>query len=126
MAVRELQQKFFALLQKQSGFIALDEERKKQLLERFSDASDVQILQAVGALKLLEDGASTEPMSPEDQQHLAETAIQLGHEMKSIDREQLQTDEANDKKSTDDDAEKLLKALEKIETPEKKKLFGIF
>lgn len=126
MAVRELQQKFFALLQKQSGFIALDDERKKQLLERFSDASDVQILQAVGALKLLEDGASTEPMSPEDQQHLAETAIQLGHEMKSIDREQLQTDEANDKKSTDDDAEKLLKALEKIETPEKKKLFGIF
>lgn len=126
MAVRELQQKFFALLQKQSGFIALDEERKKQLLERFSDASDQQILQAVGALKLLEDGASTGPMSPEDQQHLAETAIQLGHEMKSIDREQLQTDEANDKKSTDDDAEKLLKALEKIETPEKKKLFGIF
>ena len=126
MAVRELQQKFFALLQKQSGFIALDEERKKQLLERFSDASDQQILQAVGALKLLEDGASTEPMSPEDQQHLAETAIQLGHEMKSIDREQLQTDEANDKKSTDDDAEKLLKALEKIETPQKKKLFGIF
>lgn len=126
MANQELQQKFFALLQKQSGFIALDEERKNLLLERFSDATDEQILQAVGALKLLEDGASTEPMSPEDQQHLAETAIQLGHEMKSIDREQLQTDEANDKKTTDDDAEKLLKALEKIETPEKKKLFGIF
>lgn len=126
MAVRELQHKFFALLQKQSGFMALDEERKKQLLERFSNASDEQILQAVGALKLLDDGASTEPLTPEDQQHLAETALQLGHEMKSIDREQLQMDEAKDKKNTDNDAEKLLKALEKIETPKKKKIFGMF
>jgi hypothetical protein len=55
MVNRSLQQKFFSLLQKQPGFIALDEDRKKRVVNRFADATDEQILQAVGALKLLED-----------------------------------------------------------------------
>lgn len=126
MVDRSLQQKFFSLLQKQPGFIALDEDRKKQVMNRFAHATDEQILQAVGALKLLEDESNNKIRSDEDEQRLAEDAIRIGHEMKNIDREQLQMDEAKDKENTDDDAEKLLKALEKIDTPSQKKIFGLF
>jgi hypothetical protein len=126
MVNRSLQQKFFSLLQKQPGFIALDEDRKKRVVNRFADATDEQILQAVGALKLLEDESSDKTFSDEDEQRLAEEALQIGHEMKNIDREQLQMDEAKDKETTDNDAEKLLKALDKIDTPSKKKIFGVF
>lgn len=126
MVNRSLQQKFFSLLQKQPGFIALDDDRKKKVMNRFAHATDEQILQAVGALKLLEDESNNKILSDEDGQRLAEEALQIGREMKNIDREQLQMDEAKDKENTDDDAEKLLKALEKIDTPSAKKLFGIF
>ena len=95
-------------------------------MNRFAHATDEQILQAVGALKLLEDESNNKIRSDEDEQRLAEDAIRIGHEMKNIDREQLQMDEAKDKENTDDDAEKLLKALEKIDTPSQKKIFGLF
>lgn len=110
-----LQKKFFAFLQIQKGFNLLSEEQQSDLLKKFSNASDDQLLRAIGTLKLLESEVEELEQSPDVQKYYAESAVKIQQEMKKVDREELKIAEEDDKKNIESEAEKLLDALDKID-----------
>ena len=122
----ELQTKFLELLKKQREFSALSDEQKKELLLKVSQSSDAQLMLAAQSLQTSGETDETSTANPVSKQKLAQQAVALFQEMKHIDREQLQKNEADAQLATDQDAESLIRTLDKIGRPKRKKLFGIF
>jgi hypothetical protein len=121
MADSTLYEQFISALKTSENFQNLPAERQDDIRNRFAEADDEHLRQALEVVRADKTGASERGRRMQE-----EATTELKEEMRKIQKEEMDDNRRVDEEESEKAAKDALKGLEKPQPEKRKKIFGIF